>query len=329
MRTCSGVVLSIMLVLMGFAAPGEAQERKILSPRDSVYLSLDTNTISVNYGRPSMRGRKIMGELVPWNQVWRTGANQATHLKTNFDLFLGGVPLTRGTYTLWTLPSPTGWKIILNKQTKQWGTAYDASQDFARFDAKVETLPSPVDTFTIALERTGKTTGILKMMWEKTLVSAAFEKSDKVRPLSPLDSTEVSLDGKAMKITYSKPFVRGRTIWGGVVPNDSVWRAGANAATTFSTEADLVIGKARIPKGSYTLYTRPAENSFTLIINKKQGGPAQYDEKQNLVTAEMSREKASSSIDPLRIWFEPAGKSSAKLHIGWADRIYTATVTAQ
>jgi len=328
MRTCSSVFLC-MVVLLGFAAPGEAQERKILSPRDSVFLSLDTNTISVNYGRPSMRGRKIMGELVPWNQVWRTGANQATHLKTNFDLFLGGVPLTRGTYTLWTLPSPTGWKIILNKQTKQWGTAYDASQDFARFDAKVETLPGPVDTFTIALERTGKMTGILKMMWEKTLVSATFEKSDKVRPLSPLDSTEVSLDGKALKITYSKPFVRGRTIWGSVVPNDSIWRTGANFATTFSTEADLVIGKARIPKGSYTLYSRPAENSFTLIINKKQGGPAQYDEKQNLVTAEMAREKAPSSLDPFRIWFEPAGKSSARLRIGWADRIYSATVTAQ
>ena len=98
------------------AAPGARAQRQIPSPRDSVSLTLDTNTISVNYGRPSIRGRKIMGGLVPWNQVWRTGANQATHLKTSFDMTFGGVPVTRGTYTLWTLPSPGGWKVILNKQ---------------------------------------------------------------------------------------------------------------------------------------------------------------------------------------------------------------------
>ena len=81
-------------------------QEPLLSPRDSASLQLDTNVISVDYGRPSMRGRKIMGGLVPWNKVWRTGANKATHVKTNFDLLMGGVPVVRGTFTLWTIPTP-------------------------------------------------------------------------------------------------------------------------------------------------------------------------------------------------------------------------------
>lgn len=326
MKTCS--ILFLLAVLLAPLTEGRAQERKILSPRDSVYLVLDNDSLSVNYGGPSMRGRKIMGELVPWNKVWRTGANQATHLRTTFDMFIAGVPVTKGTYTLWSLPSPDGWKIILNKQTKQWGTQYDSGQDLARFDAKVEAIQSPVETFAIALERTGKTTGIMRLRWEKTMVSVPFEKSDRVRPLSPLDSAEVSFEGKLIKITYCRPSARGRTIWGVVLPADSIWRTGANSATTLTTEADFMIGKMRIPKGSYTLYSRPSEKSFALIINKKQGGPPQYDEKQDLATVEMARESASSPIDPFRIWFDVAGKSSAKLHLAWTDRVYTITVSA-
>src|SRR5450631_2662684 len=96
------IISAAFCTVLFAAAPGVYSQQPIPSPRDSVFLSLDTNVISVNYGRPSMRGRKIFGGLVPWNEVWRTGANQATHLKTSFDLTFGGVPVTRGTYTLWT-----------------------------------------------------------------------------------------------------------------------------------------------------------------------------------------------------------------------------------
>ena len=94
----------------------QAQERKILSPRDSVSLTLDTSVVSVNYGRPSMRGRKIMGDLVPWNKVWRTGANQATHLRTNFRHDVWG--RARPTRHIHALDSPlTGGMEIHPQQT--------------------------------------------------------------------------------------------------------------------------------------------------------------------------------------------------------------------
>ena len=87
---------------------------------------------------PSMRGRKIMGGLVPYDKVWRTGANAATTLKTTAALDFGGTLVPAGTYTLYTLPGEKGWKLIINKQTGQWGTQYDQAQDLARVDLKVD-----------------------------------------------------------------------------------------------------------------------------------------------------------------------------------------------
>ena len=320
----AALLMSVALLVGDLAG----QQRPVLSPRDSVYLTLDTSVISVNYSRPSMRGRKIMGELVPWNKVWRTGANLATHLRTNFDMVMAGVPVPRGTYTLWTLPSPSGWKLILNKQTGQWGTNYDQRQDLARFDARVESLSSPVDTFRVTLQATGKSTGIMKLLWENTSVSATFEQNDKIRPISPPDSTETAFNGKKVKITYSRPFMRGRAIWGVVVPFDSVWRTGANLATTLSTESILRVGKTDLPAGSYTIYSLPAEKTFTLIISKKPAGFAAYDPSMDAARIDMRLETPTAPIDPFRIWFETKRKEKF-LSVGWADRVYSVPVRAK
>jgi hypothetical protein len=327
MRT---VLLAVVTLLIVVGNEAIAQGKQVPSPRDSVFLSLDTNKISVNYSRPSIRGRVIMGQLVPWNKVWRTGANQATHLKTNFDMMLGDVPVPRGTYTLWTLPSPTGWKLILNKQTGQWGTQYDPGQDLARFDAKVETLPGVVDTFTISLEATGKAAGVLKLKWEKTQVSAAFERNDRIRPLSPLDSASITLADKKIAVKYSKPYMRGRTIWGVVVPYDSVWRTGANLVTSLTTEADLLVNGTVLPHGSYTLYSVPSEKGFTLIVSKKPGGtPPQYDPAQDLARIALGVEVVKTPIDPFRIWFEPVTGNGSTLKFGWGDRVFSTTVSVK
>lgn len=322
-------ILAAAFLAVCFASEAISQQ-PLLSPRDSVFLTLDTNTISVNYGRPSMRGRKIMGALVPWDQVWRTGANEATHLRTNFDATIGGVPLPRGRYTLWTIPSQSGWTFIINRQTGQWGTRYDESQDLARFSAKVEHSASPVDTFTIALEATGPTSGILKLMWENTVVWTPFEKNDKIRPISPLDSTHATLNGKTVFIKYSKPYQRGRNIWGVLVPYDSVWRTGANLATSLVTDTDLVVGRTTIPKGSYSIFSIPREKSLTLIINKKPGGVIpSYDSTEDLARIEMKLETSKTPVDPFTIWFENRGRNAAALRLGWADRVYLIDVRAK
>jgi hypothetical protein len=314
-----------LLCLIPFAA--EAQQSPVLSPRDSVILSLDTNTIRVNYGRPSMRGRTIMGGLVPWNTVWRTGANQATHINTNFDMLLGGAPLLRGTSTLWTLPSPDGWKIIINSQTGQWGTVYNEGLDRARITARVETLPSPVDTFTIRLEPTGKTSGVLKLLWERTAVSVPFERNDHLRPLSPLDSARTAVKGKSIRVKYSKPFARGRSIWGVVVPYDSVWRTGANQVTAFTTETDLQMGGLPVPRGSYALYSIPTAKGLTLLVNRQAPGTnPKYDPSLDVARIPMTMEITTTPVDPFRIWFDTDAAAGVRMSLGWADRTFSVPV---
>jgi len=142
-----------------------------LSVRDTARADVGGAEVWVDYGKPSKRGRQIFGEVVPWNAVWRTGANAATQLSTSADLVIGGATVPAGKYTLWTLPTPTGWKVIINKQTGQWGTEYDASQDLVRVDAKVETLATPVEQMAIGLD-----SGALSVAWDRTKVSVPVAK---------------------------------------------------------------------------------------------------------------------------------------------------------
>jgi hypothetical protein len=146
-----------------------------LSPRDTARATVGDAQVWVDYGRPQKRGREIFGNVVPWNTVWRTGANAATQLNTSADLVIGGTTVPAGKYTLWTLPTQGGWKLIINKQTGQWGTEYHQEQDLARVDAKVETLSAPVEQLIIAFDpATGGQS--LTVRWDKTKVSVPVSK---------------------------------------------------------------------------------------------------------------------------------------------------------
>ena len=110
----------------------------------------------------------IFGETVKWGEVWRTGANEATHFRTDRDLTIGTIRVPRGTYTLWTIPARDGWTLIVNRQTGQWGTDYDKTQDVGRTQMKVATLSEPVEQFTIAIEPARTGSGVLIMRWDTT-----------------------------------------------------------------------------------------------------------------------------------------------------------------
>jgi hypothetical protein len=143
----------------------------VLSPRDTVRATIGGAALVVDYSRPAMRGRTIFGGIVPWGQVWRTGANAATGFTTSRDVVINGVAVPAGSYTLWTLPSPTGWKLIVNKQTGQWGTEYHAEQDLVRIDMATSSVPSPEERFTIAIDAKGNDAGELRMTWDTTRAS--------------------------------------------------------------------------------------------------------------------------------------------------------------
>src|SRR2546423_1784181 len=174
----SFLILSVSFLVASFAI---AQEKPRVSPHETVTADIDGNTVTIVYGRPYTKDpktgapRKIWGELVPFSKVWRTGADEATLLTTKQPLDIGGTTVPTGSYSLYTLPEASGAKLIVNKQTGQWGTKDDEKQDLARIDMKKETVGTSVDQFTITIEKNPAGGGTLKLSWENTQYSVALK----------------------------------------------------------------------------------------------------------------------------------------------------------
>jgi hypothetical protein len=161
-------IAALTLLPLAPAQMSGAGNKPMASPPARAEVSLDGKQVVVTYNAPSMRGRKIFGSLVPWAQVWRTGANPATTLKTAANLTVGTAQVPAGTYTLYTVPSPTSWKLIINKQTGQWGTEYHQDRDLARVEMHQKTLSSPQEKMSISFENTHGASTELHVRWETT-----------------------------------------------------------------------------------------------------------------------------------------------------------------
>lgn len=148
--------------------PAPASAKPLLSPAATAKVTLNGKHIVIHYNTPSMRGRKIMGGLVPYGKVWRTGANPATTLITKANLKIGTLDVPAGTYTLYTLPNADQWLLIVNKQTGQWGTVYNENQDLGRTPMKENSLPAPQEKMSLSFEHTKGNHTELHVKWEKT-----------------------------------------------------------------------------------------------------------------------------------------------------------------
>lgn len=140
--------------------------------------------ITIDYGQPHLRGRNVIGMpgVVPWDTVWRTGANLATQLSTEVDMTIGNTFVPRGVYSLFSLPTRNGWKLVISKEVLQWGTDYDPSKDFARIDLRQRTLPEAIESLTFwlipAIENPPSMTfphGVLKFAWGTTELSTDWK----------------------------------------------------------------------------------------------------------------------------------------------------------
>jgi hypothetical protein len=136
-----------------------------LSVRDTARANIGGATFRVDYGRPLARGRQLLGNIISYDHVWRTGANAATQFTTSAPITLAGIRLPQGTYTFWTVPRASGVDLIVNKQTGQWGTGYDRSFDLGRASMTTETLTTPVEQFTISIVAADERHGTLAMEW--------------------------------------------------------------------------------------------------------------------------------------------------------------------
>ena len=159
---------------MPATAPAKAPEDKSKrpSPPAVAKTTVRGTDLTIDYSRPSLKGRAVYGEkspLAPVGEVWRTGANEATTFTVSKDVKIEGQALPAGTYGLFTIPGATEWTIIFNKTAKQWGAfKYDAKEDALRVKVKPKTTATPVEQFTITADKSGK----VALLWGKT--EAAF-----------------------------------------------------------------------------------------------------------------------------------------------------------
>jgi Protein of unknown function (DUF2911) len=166
-RIALSSVLAIMFTTTAFAQMGGSRP----SPAASATCDLGGTTIKTDYSSPRVKGSKIYGELVPFGQVWRTGANEATTFVASADVVVGGKAVPAGSYTLFTVPNAEKWTLIINKKTGEWGIPYKyESDELARVDMKVSKLPSSVENFTISYDKSaGACT--LRVDWATTRAS--------------------------------------------------------------------------------------------------------------------------------------------------------------
>lgn len=163
--------VAVFLVLAYF---GLKTWTKSNSPAETAAIEQNGIEVEVEYCRPYMKGRKIFGELVPYDKVWRTGANEATTIEFNKDVFIDGNRLAGGKYSLWTIPNPESWDIIFNSETGQWGTNYSEDTDVLRVSAKPSNLGTAMEQLTISFAGTDSLIN-MNIAWENAMVTVPIK----------------------------------------------------------------------------------------------------------------------------------------------------------
>jgi hypothetical protein len=163
---CLALGIAAVIVLSASTGNRKVTQNK-LSPSADTSISLRGHAITIEYNAPSARGRKVEGGLIP-SGVWRLGADSATTLTTDADITIGDLHLPKGVYTLYLQSGEGPWKLIVNKQTGQWGTEYNKDQDLGRTAMTLSKLPQPLETLKITLKSTGAATGVLEVAWGTT-----------------------------------------------------------------------------------------------------------------------------------------------------------------
>jgi tetratricopeptide (TPR) repeat protein len=181
--------LITLIALFAFIGHSYGQiELPAPSPTATFTQKVGLTDVTINYSRPSMKGRTIFGNLVAYGKLWRTGANSATKLTFSDDVKIAGKDLAAGTYALFTIPGENEWTIIFNKNINQGGTGnYKESEDALRVNIKSMKIPGTVETFYISLEDLKPNSALIEILWESTIVQIPLEVSIDERIMASID----------------------------------------------------------------------------------------------------------------------------------------------
>ena len=171
----SGAYLNIdSVIAVNVNRQGAHPRLAIINKLDSVKTSINSTDVKIVYSRPSVRGRVIFGAVVPWNRIWRTGADGATKVSLSKPIYFNGSILPAGAYSIFTLPTQTGWTLIFNKQPDIWGTEHNADFDLLKIPMRTQALNERVELLTFDIVAAGKNSGIISVRWDKLSASVSF-----------------------------------------------------------------------------------------------------------------------------------------------------------
>jgi hypothetical protein len=191
MKHIKKISIALSLLCMTIVTANAQIEMPSASPAAKISQKVGLTDVSIEYSRPSIKGRQIFGDLVPYGKLWRTGANMATKLTFSDDVKIGGKDLKAGTYALFTIPGEKEWTVILSKNANQSGTgSYKEEEDALRVTiAAIDIAPIKVETFFINVEDIKATSAIIEIIWESTVVQVPLEVSVDERVMASIQKT--------------------------------------------------------------------------------------------------------------------------------------------
>ena len=213
------LMLSILLALfivpaMVNSLKAQAIKMPAPSPTQTIKQEFALSEVAITYSRPGVKGRKVMGDLVPFNnEVWRTGANQPTKITFGEDVKIAGNNVPKGEYAFYTIPAKDEWTIILSKNTALWGSmGYQKSDDLIRFKAKSEMLPSNEETFTIMFANVKPNSMDIELIWERTAVAFTIEADIDTRISKQIEAAMAPTDRRPYFESASYYFESGKDL---------------------------------------------------------------------------------------------------------------------
>jgi len=309
------------------------------------YLQGDDRNISeqvkVLYCRPQKKEREIFGGLVPYGQDWRLGANEGTEVTFFTSVEINHTIIAPGTYTMLATIFPDKWIIKITSERFTAGTAnLDPSKQVVAVSVPTISLPNSREAFTIGFQKVDDNNCNMVFEWDRTRATMPISLSPPNLPgldASPMDlaqypnmsrfrnfiedEKELAANVAKVRVVYSRPQKKGRTIFGELVKYGAPWRLGANETTEITFFEDVMIGDTEVKAGTYGLMAIVNQDSWEFIVHKgiPSWGDFGHDEKNNVARVSGSVEKMSNEVEGLTMAFEKKDDNTIHLVVAWDE----------
>lgn len=345
---------SLVFVTLAFAqAQGFELPMMDVSPMDAAhyppeaayrnYLEGDAaNTrelIKVLYCRPQKKDREIFGKLVPYGQLWRLGANEGTEVTFNAPVEINHTIVRPGTYTINAEVYPDKWIIKLSTERFIAGTGnLDASKVVASATVPTISLPNSREAFTLGFQKVDDNQCNMVFEWDRTravlpiglnppnlagmdaspMDLAQYPDLSRFRNFLETEEERAANEPK-VRVVYSRPQKKGRTIFGELVPYDQIWRLGANETTEITFFQDVMIGGTEVKAGTYGLFANVNQDKWEFIVHNgiPSWGDQNYDAKNQVAKVSGPVEKMDKTVEALAMTFEKKGDKTVHLIVAW------------